>query len=411
MHRAAGFFVVLALLAPGCAAAWGERELAGDEVFEGTAATHRIPAASTVATRPDGTLDWTMLARPAWVQDIEFPLGTTLHFDADGHLVLAEFGEPIEYQSMRIAADNIPLHPSGVPRVFTLVEPAAYRGYWLQPYSTVELYADGVLKAASLGAEELAFGDAYVDSTVLPQPQLPLFTGWTTFYPNGRVETGFASRVFVSDGVPYAPGHRLEFAPTGAVRVGVLASGHRPRTIQGVDCEPGSPVWFHENGRLRYCKLGDDAVLGGDHYRRGQSVAFDRDGEVFEWAPFESYASAVEFPVDTLRHFDDEDADWGRTRLRRTTTINGYPCQAWSDWEGGDLELDEHGNLRWCILARDVRVHSQIVAAGSQLSFADGQPHEAHVRRVHATDSGVCGPDSTLAFDGERVTCGWEELF
>lgn len=408
MRRPLLAVALLGLIAPGCTAAWGERELERDEQF----GAHEIPTGSQVLVGPTGSLEWAVLGGPADIAGFSVPAGTTIGFDAEQRPAHFELPAEMGYAGLRIAPGYVELYETGVPRQFSLAERGEYGGYHLEVYGTVELYRDGTLKGASLGLDEEEYLDVGILDSMAPpvDPHGTLFQGWTSFHANGRVAAGFPTRTHVVDGIAYGPHGRLDFHRSGRVATGVLAAGHGPREIDGVPCRPANPVWFHANGRLRYCTLDDMAVLDGDGYPAGLTVAFDEYGDVVEWAPVDSYGSGIELPRGAIRRSHNEEDGWYRLRLRESLTINGYPCQASSDWTEGDLELDEQGNVRWCVLAEDVRINGKIVAAGSQLTFDRGQPLEAYVRRMHTTDSGTCGPEGTLAFDGERVTCGWMHM-
>jgi hypothetical protein len=406
MRKLLPHLALVFLLTPGCTAAWGERELQRDERF----GHHEIPRGSSVMVGPHGELNWAVLKRPAAVAGVDFPAGSTLHFDAEERLFTAEFSERTYFGSLPVAPGYVEFWPTGVPKQMSLTERTEYRGYGLETFGTVELYADGGLKAASLGAAPGGLAQLAVDSMVVDNPELPLYTGWATFHANGRIRQAFPTRVHEVDGLAYASSYRMDFFRNGDVDGAVLAPGKGPRTIQGVPCRSNQPVWFHQNGELRHCVLDESAVLDGDGYPAGLGVAFDESGRVVEWASMDTYLNLAELPYGTIRRSGSEEEGYWRTRLRRSVTINDYPCQGESDWDGGDLEFDEYGNMLWCVLARDVRINKVIVAAGSQLSFAQGKPSEAYVRRMHTTETGLCGPDATIAFDSGHATCGWVGL-
>jgi len=127
---------------------------------------------------------------------------------------------------------SLVLHPGGALKECKIAGTAAFDGLVIR--ESLALYEDGKLRRGVVAAAK-SFGDVEAREG-----------DWITLFPGGTL-------------------NRLE-----------LSGG--PRTIQGYPCT-GSENYFHENGRLKKCTLGETFTQGGKELPAGTLLCFDESGQ------------------------------------------------------------------------------------------------------------------------------------
>lgn len=126
---------------------------------------------------------------------------------------------------------SLVLHPGGGLKECKIAGTATFAGLVIK--DSLTLYEDGKLRRGIVGAAK-AFGDVEAREG-----------DWITLYPGGAL-------------------NRLE-----------LSAG--PRTIQGYPCK-GSENYFHENGKLKKCTLGEVFKQGEKEIPAETLLCFDESG-------------------------------------------------------------------------------------------------------------------------------------
>lgn len=126
---------------------------------------------------------------------------------------------------------SLVLYPGGTLKECKIAGTASFDGLVIK--DALALYEDGKLKRGIVGAPKV-FGDVEARDG-----------DWVTLYPSGALS-------------------RLE-----------LSAG--PRTIQGYPCK-GSENYFHENGKLKKCTLGEPFKQGEKEIPAGTLLCFDETG-------------------------------------------------------------------------------------------------------------------------------------
>lgn len=130
---------------------------------------------------------------------------------------------------------SLVLHPGGGLKECKIAGTATFDGLVVK--DSLALYEDGKFRRGVVGAAK-SFGDVGAREG-----------DWITLYPSGAL-------------------NRLE-----------LSGG--PRTIQGYPCK-GSETYFHENGKLKKCTLGEPFKQGEKEIPADTILCFDENGQAKE---------------------------------------------------------------------------------------------------------------------------------
>lgn len=136
------------------------------------------------------------------------------------------------------------------------------------------LYPDGRLEGCLLSRDAVVAGHTFPEGS------------WPYFDPPGVLKCVFLKHDYEVQGyLLRGEGHHYQtcFHPNGWLRFGNLKE---PAVIQGVPCEKSTPgiwvsrgpsgVYFHDNGRLKGCRLSK----GVHSFKKHKWIEIDRDGSV-----------------------------------------------------------------------------------------------------------------------------------
>lgn len=124
------------------------------------------------------------------------------------------------------------------------------------------LYPGGALKECKIAGTATFDGLVVKDSLAL--------------YEDGKFKRGILAAAKTFGDVEGREGDWVTLYPTGALNRLELSAG--PRTIQGYPCK-GSENYFHENGKLKKCTLGEVFKQGEKELPAGTLLCFDESGQ------------------------------------------------------------------------------------------------------------------------------------
>lgn len=160
---------------------------------------------------------------------------------------------------------SIRRHENGSLMRAYLVEPTELDGFVCQRWCW--WYEDGRIDNIELARETTVQGHTFPAGTRV------------FFDPAGALAHAWLSADTVIDGRPCRGGMKIDtaFHPSGRVRAFFPPE---PIEIDGVLCAASvfHPVYLHENGRLRQCKLARGATVGGRAFERGSVLMLDDAG-------------------------------------------------------------------------------------------------------------------------------------
>lgn len=157
------------------------------------------------------------------------------------------------------------LHPDGQLKECLLAADWVYGPYTCRVKWSVVLHPDGKLKECKIA------GTATFDGLVVRES--------LALYEDGKLRRGVVAAPRTFGDVEAREGDWITLSPGGALNRLELFGG--PRTIQGYPCK-GSENYFHENGRLKKCTLGEDFKLGEKGLPAGTLLCFDESGQPTE---------------------------------------------------------------------------------------------------------------------------------
>lgn len=97
-----------------------------------------------------------------------------------------------------------------------------------------------------------------------------------TLYDDGKFRRGIVAAPKVFGDVEAREGDWITLFPGGALNRLELSAG--PRTLKGYPCK-GSENYFHENGQLKKCTLGEPFKIGEKELPPGTLLCFDESGQ------------------------------------------------------------------------------------------------------------------------------------
>ena len=153
-------------------------------------------------------------------------------------------------------------HPDGKLKECLLAADWVYGPYTCRMNWSVVLHPDGKLKECKIA------GTATFDGLVVKES--------LALYEDGKFKRGVVAAAKTFGDVEAREGDWITLSPGGALNRLELFGG--PRTIQGYPCK-GSENYFHENGKLRKCTLGEVFKQGEKELPAGTLLCFDESGQ------------------------------------------------------------------------------------------------------------------------------------
>jgi antitoxin component YwqK of YwqJK toxin-antitoxin module len=95
-------------------------------------------------------------------------------------------------------------------------------------------------------------------------------------YEDGKLKRGVVAAAKTFGDVEVREGDWITLYPSGALNRLELSGG--PRALKGYPCK-GSENYFHENGQLKKCTLGELLKRGGEELQPGTLLCFDESGQ------------------------------------------------------------------------------------------------------------------------------------
>ncbi len=152
-------------------------------------------------------------------------------------------------------------HPDGKLKECLLAQDWVTGPYTCRVNWSLVLYPGGALKECKIAGTATVDGLAVKDSLAL--------------YEDGRFRRGILAAAKSFGDVEAREGDWVTLYPGGALNRLELSAG--PRTIQGYPCK-GSENYFHENGKLKKCTLGEPFRQGEKEIPAGTLLCFDETG-------------------------------------------------------------------------------------------------------------------------------------
>jgi len=141
--------------------------------------------------------------------------------------------------------------------------------------------------------------------------------------------------------------------------------------VQGYPCAKGH-AWFYDGGRLRSCTLSRDAAFGQARVEKGSIIFLREDGTPLRAdllhastvAGVRCAGAGLLGPQEGSVTEFYPDGHMKLCFLPEDATVQGVPCARGGFWKATfsheyPVELDEHGRLMSCGLARDFDGHSR----------------------------------------------------
>lgn len=152
-------------------------------------------------------------------------------------------------------------HPDGKLKECLLAQDWVSGPYTCRVNWSLVLYPNGALKECKIAGTATIDGLAVKDSLAL--------------YEDGKFKRGILAAAKAFGDVEAREGDWVTLYPGGALNRLELSAG--PRTIQGYPCK-GSENYFHENGKLKKCTLGEPFKQGEKEIPAGTLLCFDETG-------------------------------------------------------------------------------------------------------------------------------------
>jgi hypothetical protein len=142
-------------------------------------------------------------------------------------------------------------------------------------------------------------------------------------------------------------------------------------TVQGYPCAKGR-AWFYKGGRLRGCTLSDNSAFGQAQVEKGSIIYLREDGTPLRAmllhastvAGTRCAGAGLLGPQEGSVTEFYPDGHLKLCFLPEDAMVQGVPCARGGFWKAAfsheyPVELDEHGRLMSCGLARDFDGHSR----------------------------------------------------
>jgi hypothetical protein len=152
-------------------------------------------------------------------------------------------------------------HPDGKLKECLLAQDWAAGPYTCRMNWSLVLHPNGALKECKISGTATFDGLAVKESLAL--------------YEDGKLKRGIVAAAKTFGDVEAREGDWVTLYPGGALNRLELSAG--PRTIQGYPCR-GSENYFHENGKLKKCTLGEVFKQGEKEIPAGTLLCFDETG-------------------------------------------------------------------------------------------------------------------------------------
>lgn len=152
-------------------------------------------------------------------------------------------------------------HPDGKLKECLLAQDWTSGPYTCRVNWTLVLHPNGALKECRIA------GTATIDGLVVKDS--------LALYEDGKLKRGVVAAAKTFGDVEAREGDWVTLYPGGALNRLELSAG--PRTIQGYPCK-GSENYFHENGKLKKCTLGEAFKQGEREVPAGTLLCFDETG-------------------------------------------------------------------------------------------------------------------------------------
>ncbi len=153
-------------------------------------------------------------------------------------------------------------HPDGKLKECLLAADWVSGPYTCRMNWSLVLHPDGKLKECKIA------GTATFDGLVIKES--------LALYEDGKLKRGVVGAPKTFGDVEAREGDWITLSPGGALSRLELSGG--PRTIQGYPCQ-GSENYFHENGKLKKCTLGEPFKQGDKELPAGTLLCFDENGQ------------------------------------------------------------------------------------------------------------------------------------
>ena len=154
------------------------------------------------------------------------------------------------------------LYPDGRLKECLLAADWVYGPYTCRVNWSVVLHPDGKLKECKIA------GTATFDGLVVKES--------LALYEDGKLKRGVVAAAKTFGDVEVREGDWITLYPSGALNRLELSGG--PRALKGYPCK-GSENYFHENGQLKKCTLGELLKRGGEELQPGTLLCFDESGQ------------------------------------------------------------------------------------------------------------------------------------
>ena len=154
------------------------------------------------------------------------------------------------------------LRPDGKLKDCALAQDWVYGAYTCRVNWTVAFHENGKLKECKISGTADFSGLLVKDSL--------------TLYEDGKFRRGIVAAAKSFGDVEAREGDWITLYPSGALNRLELSAG--PRTLKGYPCK-GSENYFHENGQLRKCTLGQPFKVGEKELPPDTLLCFDDSGK------------------------------------------------------------------------------------------------------------------------------------
>jgi len=153
-------------------------------------------------------------------------------------------------------------HPGGTLKECLLAQDWASGPFTCRVNWSLVLYPGGTLKECKIAGTATFDGLTVKESLAL--------------YEDGKLRRGVVAAAKTFGDVEAREGDWITLYPGGSLNRLELSGG--PRTIQGYPCK-GSENYFHENGKLKKCTLGETFKQGDKELAAGTLLCFDENGQ------------------------------------------------------------------------------------------------------------------------------------
>lgn len=153
-------------------------------------------------------------------------------------------------------------HPDGRLKECLLAQDWVTGPYTCRVNWTLVLHPNGALKECRISGTATFDGLTVKDSLAL--------------YEDGKFKRGIVAAAKTFGDVEAREGDWITLYPSGALNRLELSAG--PRSLKGYPCK-GSENYFHENGKLKKCTLGEPYRQGEKELPPGTLLCFDESGQ------------------------------------------------------------------------------------------------------------------------------------